>query len=431
MVYISLNSDAVLDGAMHHPAKYDNNCVLQTIPTPRPAVPDMPIRLLFLNTRDQCGADVAVHLTLMKSFAPEEVEVFVISNSEAADAEDMRTRLAAIPHVTSTFLPLGRPAETLSSKGRVERALAYVPSVVSLVKAAAFVRKHRIQVIHATDRPRDASYASLLGHITGTVSVVHMHAPPSELSRPTLWGMRNATAIFAVSDFIRVSLIGMGLKADKIHTIYNAVDASYFDPDKQSDADWSIRKQFGIPENAPMVGIAARMNPWKGQLELIGAVSRLRRTFPTLHVMILGANVPEYRADFERKAHEGGIAERVHFGGYQNDVRPFLHEFDLFVHPSYGEPFGLAIAEAMALRKPVIACATGGVPEIITHGIDGWLVEERSEEAVATAIATLLNDGELCLRLGERARTTIRDRFTPRQQSAAVTQRYASLIAAM
>jgi len=390
----------------------------------------MPIRLLFLNTRDQCGADVAVHLMLMTNFASDEVEVFVISNGEAADVEDMRGRLAGMPHVTSTFLPLGKPAETLSRRSKLGKALSYGPSAASLVKAAAFVRRHRIQVIHATDRPRDASYVSLLGYMTGAVSVVHMHAPVTELTRPTLWGMRNATAIFAVSDSIRVDLIGAGLGADKIYTIYNAVDTDYFDPDEKLDNRPSIREQFGIPKNAPIAGIVARMNPWKGQYELIGAVSQMRETFPNLHVMILGANVPEMRADFEKRAREGGIADRVHFGGFQKDVRPFLHEFDLFVHPSYGEPFGLSIVEAMAMRKPVIACNTGGVPEIITHGRDGWLVEERSAEAVATAMTTLLNDGELCRQLGERARETVRDRFSPRQQCAAVAQRYASLIAA-
>jgi glycosyltransferase involved in cell wall biosynthesis len=82
------------------------------------------------------------------------------------------------------------------------------------------------------------------------------------------------------------------------------------------------------------------------------------------------------------------------------------------------------------MQKPVIACGTGGVPEIITHGRDGWLVEERSGEAVAAAVSTLLNDGELCRQLGQRARETVRNRFTPRQQATAVTRRYASLIAA-
>jgi glycosyltransferase involved in cell wall biosynthesis len=367
---------------------------------------------------------------LMSHFNSDEVEVFVVSNSEAADADDMRVRLAEMPHVTSRFLPLGRPAEALSGKGKLAKVLAYGPSVASLAKTTAFVRKHRIQVIHATDRPRDASYVSLLGRMTGAISVVHMHAPVSELSRPTVWGMRNASAIFAVSDSVRGNLVDMGLDASRIYTVHNAVDADYFDPDRKLENRPSIRSQFGIPENAPLVGIVARMNPWKGQIELIGAASQLQDTFPDLHVMILGANVPEIRAEFEKKAREGGIAERVHFGGFQKDVRPFLREFDLFVHPSYGEPFGLSIVEAMAMRKPVIACGTGGVPEIITHGKDGWLVEERSADAVAAGIATLLNDRELCRQMGERARKTVRDRFTPRQQCAAVTQRYANLIAA-
>jgi glycosyltransferase involved in cell wall biosynthesis len=390
----------------------------------------MPIRLLFLNTRDRCGADVAVHLALMANFSSNEVEIFVISNDEAADAEDMRARLAEMPHVVSAFLPLGRPAETLSTKSKLGKALAYAPSVASLAKAAAFVRKHRIQVVHATDRPRDASYVSLLGYLTGAVSVVHMHAPVSSLSRPTVWGMRNAAAIFAVSDSVRANLINIGLAADKIYTVHNAVDADYFDPDKTLGRSPSIREQFCIPENASIAGIVARMNPWKGQYELIGALSRLRAAHPNLHVMILGADVPEMRSDFERRAREGGVADRVHFGGFQKDVRPWLHEFDLFVHPSYGEPFGLSIVEAMAMRKPVIACGTGGVPEIITHGKDGWLVEERSVEAVATAMATLLNDGELRRQLGECGRETVRRRFSPRRQCAAVAQRYASLIAA-
>jgi glycosyltransferase involved in cell wall biosynthesis len=365
----------------------------------------------------------------MKNFAADEVEVFVVSNSEAVDALDMRSRLADMRHVASTFMPLGRPADSLAGQGRLGKALAYGPSLVSLVKIAALIRRNRIQVVHATDRPRDASYASLLGHMSGAAAVVHMHAHLSGLSRPTLWGMRNARAVFAVSDFTRKGLVDLGIAPDKVFTIHNAVDTDYFDPDKVV-ANPSIRGRFGIPADAPLVGIAARMNPWKGQRELIAATSMLRQDFPDLHVMILGADVPEMRADYERRAREGGVADRIHFGGFQSDVRPFLREFDLFVHPSHDEPFGLSIVEAMAMCRPVIACGTGGVPEIITHGRDGWLVEERSPEAVATAMAKLLRDRDLCRLMGERARQAVRERFTPRQQCATAVSLYTRLLAA-
>ncbi|HET6389433.1 glycosyltransferase family 4 protein [Hyphomicrobium sp.] len=391
----------------------------------------MAIRTLFLNTRDTCGADVAVHLTLMANFTSDEAEVFVISNSDASDAEEMRARLAGMPQVRSSFLPLGKPAEYQAGKGLIGKALAYGPSAASLAKVAAFIRRNRIQIIHTTDRPRDASYGSLLGRATGTPSIVQMHSHLGDYhTAPTLWGMRNATAIFAISDYIRNGLGQMGLDLGKIHTIYNAVDTDHFDPRRELGAPASIRSDFGIPDNARLLGIAARMNPWKGQRELIGAVALLRQSHPQLHVMILGADVPEFRSAFERMAREGGIADRVHFAGYQSDVRPFLREFDIFVHPSYAEPFGLAIAEAMAMEKPVIACGTGGVPEIITHNLDGRLVEERSAEAVAAEIASLIGDADLRRRLGECARQTILRRFTPRLQCSEVARRYAGLVAA-
>jgi glycosyltransferase involved in cell wall biosynthesis len=391
----------------------------------------MPIRIMFLNTRDDYGADVAVHVTLMKHFSADDVEIFVLSNSEASNAAEMRERFAQIPSVKATFLPLGRPAEAVADEGTIAKVLAYVPSAASLVRAAAFVRRNRIQVIHATDRPRDASYVSVLAKMTGTISVVHMHSNAGRhLTRPTLWGMRQATSIFSVSNFIRDGLIDLGLGSQKISTIHNAVDADYFNPDMDAKFRRPIRQQYGIPEAAPLVGIAARMTYWKGQRELLGAVSQLRDLYQDLHVLILGADEPEYRLALESMARDGGIAERVHFAGFQQDLRPFLHEIDIFVHPSYWEPFGLAIVEAMAMRKPVIACNAGGVPEIITDGKDGALVEPKSSEAVATALTVLLRDPELRRRMGEAARATVRARFLPRHQCAHVAQHYAKLLAA-
>jgi glycosyltransferase involved in cell wall biosynthesis len=78
----------------------------------------------------------------------------------------------------------------------------------------------------------------------------------------------------------------------------------------------------------------------------------------------------------------------------------------------------------MSMRLPVIACHSGGVPEIIEHGRNGWLVEPRSASAVSEAIALLMADPERRRCLGERARDTVRDRFAPTQQSDSVSQIY-------
>jgi glycosyltransferase involved in cell wall biosynthesis len=90
----------------------------------------------------------------------------------------------------------------------------------------------------------------------------------------------------------------------------------------------------------------------------------------------------------------------------------------------------LVLLEAMAMQKPVIACGTGGIPEMITHGRDGWLVKERSEEDVAAAMSLLLSDGARSREMGLRARETVCRRFTPLNQCTTVVKRYASLVAA-
>jgi glycosyltransferase involved in cell wall biosynthesis len=172
------------------------------------------------------------------------------------------------------------------------------------------------------------------------------------------------------------------------------------------------------------------MTYWKGQRELLGAIAHLRGLHPDVHVLILGADEPEYRSVLEGVARDGEIGERVHFGGFSNDLRSFFHEIDIFVHPSYWEPFGLAIVEAMAMGKPVIACDAGGVPEIVTHGTDGWLVEPRSTEAVAVAMSALLKDAGRRREMGVAARATVRARFMPHHQCSQVIQQYEKLLAA-
>jgi len=85
---------------------------------------------------------------------------------------------------------------------------------------------------------------------------------------------------------------------------------------------------------------------------------------------------------------------------------------DIFILPSFGETFGLVLIEAMAMEKPVIATDAGGVPEIITDGRTGILIEPRSVPAVGAAIEKLLDDETLCRSLGAAARADALQRFS-------------------
>ena len=397
-------------------------------PLPRPSeASGGPTRALFLNTREQCGADVAVHLSLIRSFDPRRTRAFLLSNSQADDADEMRAVCRSLPGLTWQFLPLGVPAHRLAGQTKSAKVKAVAPLFGSALRAARWMRRWRIDLIHATDRPRDALLSTLLARLTGTPNVIHMHSNAGpHLERATLWGFRRATALFGVSEYTRQTLIQLGLPPEKIAVVHNATDPKHFDPSRTDFAAGAeVRRQLGIPADAPLIGIVARLNPWKGQRELLEAVAALGGGHADLHLLILGCG--EEEAALRRRTAELGLTDRVRFLGWQADVRPYLGALDLFCLPSHEEPFGLAITEAMAMALPVVACHSGGVPEIITHGEDGWLVTPRAVDELRAALHFLLNHPHRRATLGQSARRRIQECFTPAQQSDLVSHIYADL----
>lgn len=386
-----------------------------------------PTRVLFFNTRDHRGADVDVHLSLIRSFDARKTRAYLLSNSEAGDANAMRAVCQQLPDLTYDFLPLGMPIQKFAERGNAGRTRGAMSIAASMLRAARYVHRHRIDIIHATDRPRDAAFSTLLARLTRTPNVVHMHSNAgSHLSAASRWGLRNATALFAVSAATREEMITFGLPADNISVVHNATDPSHFDPAKMGDARALIRARLGIPVKAPVIGIVARLNPWKGQRELIEAVASLTPSHPDLHLLVLGSG--EDKEQLLRNAGKLGFDKRILFLGWQDDVRPYLSAMDLFCLPSHAEPFGLAITEAMSMALPVVACHSGGVPEIITHGEHGWLVAPRSVDELQGAIQHLLAHPDCRRKLGQKARRRILEFFTPAQQSNLVSHLYEDIV---
>jgi len=118
------------------------------------------------------------------------------------------------------------------------------------------------------------------------------------------------------------------------------------------------------------------------------------------------------RPVLERQAERLGLGERVHFVGATEDVRIPLAVMDVFLFPvRWQEGFGLALIEAMAAGKPVVATQTGAVPQIIRHDCDGWLVAPEDSWALAEGVLRLLNDPATARRLGRQAQARVREAF--------------------
>ncbi len=168
----------------------------------------------------------------------------------------------------------------------------------------------------------------------------------------------------------------------------------------------AVRASLGW-EDAVVVGILGRLEQWKGQETFLRAAAVLARTDPRLRFAVVGGAVLGWEGDYpeslERLAAELGIADRTVFAGHQDDPWAWLDAFDVAVHASSAEPFGLTIVEAMALGKPVVAMAGGGPLETIEDGVTGLLVPAGDDAAMAAAVGRLVGSPELAASIGATA----------------------------
>src|SRR5215470_10800093 len=174
--------------------------------------------VLFLQSQSFLGADSTLHAQLMEHLDRSAVDVHVALTSEPPDNPNASAARAItrIPdlHVRPTYF--GPTIHGASREERLKRSLAAFGLAPSLASLAAYIKRHDIRIIHGTEKPRDALYAVLLGKATGAKSVVHMHVAYGDwMSRATLWAMRRADAIIAISAFVRDSLLQAGFRRER------------------------------------------------------------------------------------------------------------------------------------------------------------------------------------------------------------------------
>ncbi|MEY3398353.1 MAG: hypothetical protein RL220_947, partial [Bacteroidota bacterium] len=175
------------------------------------------------------------------------------------------------------------------------------------------------------------------------------------------------------------------------------------------------RKTYEIPENAMVLGLLGRMDPLKGQRELLEAFMQVAPEFQNLHVLMVGEPTlhegDEYLADLKKIANQGPYADRIHFGPFTRNTGAFFMSTDVFVMASYAETFGMVTIEAMSYGLPVIGTKTAGTPDLTEQGRAGALFEPKSSKALAHTIRKCLNDPQWLERSGHQSLEIFKSRF--------------------
>ena len=341
-------------------------------------------------------------------------------------ARSLGTRVTTIPEATPSFrfdliqtpgglANLGRAAIAVRGAGRRAHAdLVHANSIRAGLIAAPFSRLCRSPlVVHVRDCLPSGAAAGLIRCVIGA----------------------EAAVVLANSGYTAASFAPNGSRAN-VRTVYNSVDLAVFDPALVDRAE--ARARVGLEPGDAALGVVAQITPWKAQDDAIRILATLRRRVPGARLLIAGEAKFARGSEtfdnlaFERSLHalvrELDLEGAVSFLGECTEVPQILHALDLLLVPSWEEPFGRSVIEAMAMETPVIATSIGGPAEIITDGADGLLISPRHPERWAEAAAAMLETPERLRRLGEAGRRTALARFSREVHVQAVLAAYREVL---
>jgi len=273
--------------------------------------------------------------------------------------------------------------------------------------------------------------ASLLPVRPRTVHTFHGHVLDGYFSRPIQRVFlaterqlaRRTDALVAVSPEIRDALLDLGIGSSaQFHVMPVGVDLEPYlavgTPTGQ------LRAELGVDWDVPLVGTIGRLVPIKDHATLIRAINRL----PRAHLVVAGDG--ELRSTLRAETARMGLEDRIHFVGWRNDLPTVLADIDVVALTSLNEGTPVALIEALAACRPVVATDVGGVRHVVHDGKTGLLAPARDDETFATRLAMVLSDAELGSRLARAGRADVILRFGQAQLINATADLYRTLIPA-
>jgi len=316
--------------------------------------------------------------------------------------------------------------------------VTYVPPVPSLRHAGRFLSESRIvahqirevgaDIVHFADE-RAAQFNSLAALLSGSRIVCHLRVSYPHLSLRQRLGLLPVHSFIFVSEEVKQTF-GMKVAARKARVIYDAVDVSTAD---MTASNAVVRRELGVPLGSTIVGMTARVSRQKDYYTLAASAVCILAKHPATRFLIVGDNslVDLNRSHYKEVANrldELGISDKFIFAGHRTDVPRLIAAMDICVLCTHREGFPLSILESLAMRKPVVATAVGGIPEIIQPGVTGYLHQHENSKELAEAVISLIDDPERAAIIGDAGFEHVRRNYSRQKFTDEVLQAYSDVI---
>ncbi len=290
-------------------------------------------------------------------------------------------------------------------------------------RVGRLVRSLKPDIVHALHL---TSYG-FLGALTGVSPLIVSVWGTDILEAPNLTPLHKWLTRYSLRRTDLITATGLHLATETtrhvppgtpVQVVPYGVDLRRFRPKQRGEKDPIV------------IGTASRLSPEKGQSYLLEAFAALRQRYgPRVSLKIAGEGPEEQ--NLKALARKLGIADAVDFAGWlEHDALPaFLQDLDIFALPSTCEGFGVAAAEAASMKLAVVASNVYGVPDIVRDGKTGILVPAQNSDALATALASLIDDAPRRQEMGEAGRATVAAQYDWQDNTAQMDATYESVLA--
>jgi glycosyltransferase involved in cell wall biosynthesis len=265
------------------------------------------------------------------------------------------------------------------------------------LRVAALARRKRVRLLHATG-VKGTLVARIAARLVGARTLLHVHDlndPGAALSAVQRLLARPTDAAVCVSEAVRdLTVSRYRVRPERVRVARNGIPLEAL-RGAGAGARRRVQAELRIEPDRPVLAVVGRMHPVKGHRALLAMLPQIVRRCPRALLLVVGDG-PE-RTPCEELARSLGMSRHVRFLGRRGDVPRLLSAIDLVLMPSRSEGLGLAAIEALAAARPVIAFAVGGLPEVVTDGVNGRLVPPGDCQAFAGAVIETLRDPGLRL----------------------------------
>ena len=352
------------------------------------------IRIVNIITRMELGGPPILVLDILQHLDKNRFESTIATGitidrkyDRIGFARDKNIRIFAMPSLVRDIHPL--------------------KDIKALIKLAIFLKKEKFDIVHC-----HTSKGGFIGRLAAKLAgaKIIIYSPHGDIFEG--YFCKLATDFFILLEkfaarftdkIINLTKIeierflehGIGTR-HQLKQIYNGINIKYYE--RAMTSNLKKRDEFGLSKDDFICATVGRLVPVKGHTYLIKAIHKVVKVIPEARFLFVGDG--EIKSKLSEEIRSLDLQENIFLLGSRNDIATILSCIDIFLLPSLNEGFGMALIEAMAEKKPVIATNVGGIPEVVIDGETGILVPPKDPEAFSSAIIKLYKNPELSRRMG-------------------------------